>query len=101
MNTRKPAYGTIFQINMALLGATSFAAASWGFWPDSLKWWGMGVFSIMCAMAAPAMLIRAFILMFKLYQRDKDLAEFEAEIPKAKPAKLAGDDALRKAGMIK
>ncbi len=83
MSLRKPAYGTIFQINMALLGASGFAFAAWAFWPDSLKWWGMGVFSLMCGAAAPAMLIRAVILMFKLYQRDKALAEFEAEIPKA------------------
>jgi hypothetical protein len=101
MNSRKSAYSTVFQINMALLGASCFSAASWAFWPDSLQWWGMGVFSIMCGMAAPAMLIRAIILMFKLYLRDKELADFEAEIPMPEPAKFAGDDAMRKAGMKK
>ena len=101
MTPHKPAWGTIFQINMALLGAAAFGFTAWVIWPNTPKWWGFGLMSIMLAISAPAMLIKAFILMVKLYQRDKALAEFEAANRDADPSELANDDVLRKAGMKK
>ena len=101
MTPHKPAWATIFRINIALLGAVAFAFTAWVIWPDSLKWWGFGLLSIMFAIAAPALLIKALILTVKLYQRDKALAEFEAANRDADPSELANDDVLRKAGMKK
>mgnify|MGYP001081419146 CR=1 FL=1 len=99
MTPRKPAYGAIFRINAALFGAFGFAFAAWVLWPDSFKWWGFGLLSIMFGMAAPACLIHAGILIFQLYERDKELAEFEQAYKDATPSELAGDEALRKAGV--
>ena len=42
MNPRKSSRGTVFKINMYLLGAFSYAVGAWLIWPDSLKWWGFG-----------------------------------------------------------
>jgi hypothetical protein len=101
MEPRKSSFGTVFRINMNLLGAFSYALIAWAIWPDSAKWWGFGLLSIALALAAPALLIRAIILMAKLYSRDKAIAAFEAANRIADPSELASDEALRKAGMIK
>lgn len=101
MNPRKSSRGTVFKINMYLLGAFSYAVGAWLIWPDSLKWWGFGLMSIALAITAPAMLIKAIMMMFKLYTRDKEFAEFEEANRVAEPSELASDDDLRKAGMIK
>ncbi len=101
MNPRKSSRGTVFKINMYLLGAFSYAVGAWLIWPDSLKWWGFGLMSIMLGIAAPAMLIKAIMIMFKLHARDKEFAEFEEANRAAEPSELASVDDLKKAGMIK
>lgn len=101
MNPRKSSRGTVFKINMYLLGAFSYAVGAWLIWPDSLKWWGFGLMSIALGITAPAMLIKAIMMMFKLYARDKEFSEFEEANRAAEPSELASDDDLRKAGMIK
>lgn len=101
MNPRKSSRGTVFKINMYLLGAFSYAVGAWLIWPDSLKWWGFGLMSIMLGITAPAMLIKAIMIMFKLHDRDKEFAEFEEANRAAEPSELASVDDLKKAGMIK
>ena len=101
MNPRKSSRGTVFKINMYLLGAFSYAFGAWLIWPDSLKWWGFGLMSIALAITAPAMLIKAIMMMFKLYARDKEFAEFEEANRAAEPSELASLDDLKRAGMIK
>jgi len=64
MNPRKSSRGTVFKINMYLLSAFSYAVGAWLIWPDSLKWWGFGLMSIALAITAPAMLIKAIMMMF-------------------------------------
>ena len=100
MNPRKSSRCTVFKINMYLLGAFSYAVGAWLIWPDSLKWWGFGLMSIALGIAAPAMLIKAIMMMFKLYARDKEFAEFEDENSVAEPSELASVEDLKKAGMI-
>jgi len=100
MNQNKSNRSIVFKINMYLLGAFSYAIGAWLSWPDSLKWWGFGLMSIMLGIAAPAMLIKAIVMMFKLYARDKEFAEFEEANRAAEPSELASIDDLKKAGMI-
>jgi len=100
MNPRKSSRGTVFKINMYLLGVFSYAVGAWLIWPDSLKWWGFGLMSIALGFAAPAMLIKAIRMMFKLHDRDKEFAEFEEANRAAEPSELASVEDLKKAGMI-
>lgn len=100
MNPRKSSRGTVFKINICLLGAFSYAVGAWLIWPDSIKWWGFGLVSIAFAIAAPKMLFKAIRMMFKLYERDKEFAEFEEANRAAEPSELASVDDLKKAGMI-
>ena len=101
MNPRKSNWGIVFKINMHLLGSFSYGVGAWLIWPDSLKWWGFGLISILLGMAAPALLIKAIIMMFKLHARDKEFAEFEEANRTAEPSELANIVDLKKAGMIK
>ena len=101
MNPRKSSRGTVFKINMYLLGAFSYAVGAWLIWPDSLKWWGFGLMSIMLGITAPALLIKAIMKMFKLHAHDKEFSEFEEANRAAEPSELASVDDLKKAGMIK
>lgn len=101
MTSRKSNWGTILKINLSLLGAFSFGVGAYLIWPDSLKWWGFGLISIIVGMAAPALLIKAIIMMFKLHARDKEIAEFEEANGAAEPSELASVDDLKRAGMIK
>lgn len=101
MNPRKSSRSTVFKINMYLLGAFSYAVGAWLIWPDSLKWWGFGLMSIMLGITAPAMLIKAIMMMSKLYDRDKEFADFEEANRAAEPSELASVDDLKRAGMIK
>ncbi len=101
MNPHKSNWGIVFKINMHLLGAFSYAVGAWLIWPDSFKWWGFGFISIMLGMAAPALLIKAIIMMFKLHARDKEFAKFEDDNRTAEPSELANIVDLKKAGMIK
>jgi len=101
MNPRESNRGVVFQINANLLGAFSYGVGAWLLWPDSLKSWGFGLISIMLGMAAPALLIKAIIMMFKLHARDKEFAKFEDDNRTAEPSELASVDDLKRAGMIK
>lgn len=101
MNPHKSNWGIVFKINMHLLGAFLYGVGAWLLWPDSLKSWGFGLISIMLGMAAPALLIKAIIMMFKLHARDKEFAKFEEDNRAAEPSELASVDDLKRAGMIK
>ena len=101
MNPRKSSRGTVFKINMYLLGAFSYAVGAWLIWPDSLKWWGFGLMSIALGMAAPTFLIKAILLMFKRQGRDAELDDIEALGNAPKSAHLATDDDLENLGVFK
>ncbi|MGH1330689.1 MAG: hypothetical protein ACRBBK_07390 [Paracoccaceae bacterium] len=92
---------TTFQININLLGAVLYGAGAYLLWPDSLKWWGFGLLSIMLGMAAPAFLIRAIILMFKRRGHDRELDAIEDLGAAPKSARLATDDDLEDLGVFK
>lgn len=101
MNPRKTNWGTVFKINMNLLGAAVYGTGAYLIWPDSLKWWGFGLLSFMLGVTAPAFLIRAIILMFKRRGRDAELAAIEALGSAPKSAHLATDSDLETLGLFK
>ena len=92
---------TTFQINMYLLGAAAYGAGAYLLWPDSLKWWGLGVMSILLGVAAPMFFIKAILLMVKRRNRDVELATIERLGNAPKSARLANDDDLENMGVFK
>ncbi len=100
MNKRKSHSGTVFKINMNLLGAVTYGAAAYLIWPDSLKWWGFGLLSIMLGLAAPVFLIKAIRLMFKRRDRDAEQDAIEALGNAPKSSQLATDDDLENLGVF-
>ncbi len=101
MSQEKSSRGIVFKINLYLLGASSYAVGAWLIWPDSLKWWGFGLLSIVLGLSAPVLLTKAIVMMARLHARDKEFAEFEEANPTAEPSELASIDDLKRAGMIK
>lgn len=92
---------TTFQINMYLLGAVLYGVGAYLVWPDSLKWWGFGLLSILLGLAAPIFLIKAIMLMFKRRNRDVELDAIEGLGNAPKSARLATDDDLDNLGVFK
>ncbi|MGJ8629111.1 MAG: hypothetical protein ACSHXB_19290 [Sulfitobacter sp.] len=91
---------TTFQINMYLLGAVAYGVGAYLIWPDSLKWWGFGLLSILLGMAAPAFLIKAVTLMVKRRNRDVELDAIERLGSAPKSAHLATDGDLENLGVF-
>jgi hypothetical protein len=69
-------------------------------WPGTPEWWGLGVVSLMLALAALGCLAKAIRAMVDLHAKERVLAEFMAQGGAPKSARLASEDQLRKAGMI-
>lgn len=91
---------TTFRINMYLLGTAAYGAGAYLIWPNSLRWWGFGLMSILLGLAAPIFLIKAIILMFKRRNRDVELDAIEALGNAPKSAHLATDDDLETLGVL-
>lgn len=91
--------GSTIKINMDLLFATGLGVTAWLIWPTNIKWYGFGLLSICCGLAAVGVLIRAIRTMLSLYSRDKAMAEYLAQGNKPKASSLATRDALDDAGM--
>ncbi len=93
-------FGSIVQINTHLLFAAISSVIAYAIWPTHPKWWGFGLLAVFLFVIATSSVIAAARTAFALYARDKVLAEFLAQGNKPKSATLAGDDALKDAGMI-
>jgi len=100
MSALQSSLGAKLQINGLLLMACLCGAIAWLSWPSSMKWWGMGVISILMGASAVSALIRAIKEMITLYGRDKSVAALMEQGVEAKADDIANDDVLRAKGMV-
>ena len=100
MSMHKTPIGAMLKVNSHFLMAFLFAGGSWLIWPTSLKWWGLGLMSILLGAGAVTYLIAAFRDMVKLYIRERELARFSATARAPAPSDLADQKALKNAGMF-
>lgn len=99
MNGRTSHFGHMVRINRNLLGAALLAVLAALSWPESLEWWGFGLISIFCALAALSLAVGAARLMVQIYKKDQAVAVFLAQGKEPKASALVSDRGLRDAGM--
>ena len=99
MNYQSSRFGHIVQINRNLLFSTGFAFTAWLSWPNSPKWWGLGVMSVFCTLVALALLFQAVRLMYRIYKREQAIAAFIAQGNQPKTSVLVSNRGLQDAGM--
>ena len=92
-------FGSILTVNGKLLAAFLAGALAWVCWPDSSRWWQMGLFSVILWAGAAFRFVEALRAITKIYIRDREIAAFTAQGRTASSSELATRDALRKAGM--
>jgi len=96
----KPPLGSIVAINFKLMSAALLSIASYWSWPTTATWWHFGVLSIFLGAMAFTSLITALRLIAKLWMRERTIRKIQRIGTAPKSASLAGDDTLRKAGVI-
>jgi len=96
----KPPLGSIIAVNFKLMSASLLSIASYWSWPTTATWWHFGVLSIFLGAMALASLITALQLIVKLWVRKRTIQKMQRIGSAPKSANLAGDDTLRKAGVI-
>ncbi|MGI9506403.1 MAG: hypothetical protein ACR2RE_25450 [Geminicoccaceae bacterium] len=99
MTPGKTSFGAVLSVNGKLLAAFIAGGLAWLCWPDSSRWWQMGLFSVALWFGAAGKLIQAIRAMIKIHVRDKEIAAFMAQGRSASHSELATKDALHKAGM--
>lgn len=100
MKALRSSLGPIIRINGRFLAAFLFGFSAWAIWPeDAAAWWQFRVLSVMIALAGASALIGAFKEMGKLHQRDRAIAEMEAQGSKPKNSALASSGDLHRGGM--
>jgi hypothetical protein len=96
----KPPLGSIIMVNLKLMASALLAFASYWSWPTTAIWWHFGVLSIFLGAMAFASLVNALRLIVKLWMRERTIRKMQRIGTAPKSASLAGDDTLRKAGVI-
>ena len=91
--------GTILMINGRLLYATILSALGWYLWPETMRDFMWGFYSILLWLASFVLFVEAVKSAVKLYARDRAVANYLAQGSKPKTAEMASTDALRNAGM--
>ncbi|AXX98089.1 hypothetical protein [Profundibacter amoris] len=92
--------GAIIKVNGKFLQAFVFGACAWWLWPSSLEWWGLGMISLVLAVAAAGKFFEAIKAMVKLYAREKELARLSATARAPVQSDLANDNVMEDAGMF-
>lgn len=99
MNPYPSRFGATLTINMKILYACALGWASWLMWPDAPEWRGLGLLSILIALASVFLLLDAVKLMVQLYWREKAVGEYLAQGRAPKSSKMASDAQLEQGGM--
>ncbi len=100
MTIGKAPFSSILTVNGHLLQSFLLGGGAWWLWPSSPQWWGFGLLSIMLSAAAFGKAVEALRAMVKLYARERDFSRLAATSRAPDPSDLAGQDALRNAGMF-
>lgn len=99
MNQLPSTFGATLAINAKLLAACGFAWLGWTAWPTTALWWGLGVGSIFCGMAALVLIVDAIKIMARVYTREKQVRAYMALGHAPKSSEMASPGDLDKAGM--
>ncbi len=95
-----PRLRSIIAINFTFLAAAFFAALAWRCWPETAEGWRFGVFSILCGLGSLALAFQGTDDIWQYIKRDIGFGRFHRLGRKPQSDHLAGDDAMRKSGMI-
>ena len=87
-------------VNGGMLGAVLCGSAAYALWPTAPEWWGLGVASVILAMAAAGCLFNAIGAMVGRYRRERELRRYLMLGSGPKSARLATMEDLRRAGMV-
>lgn len=101
MKAFKPSNRAVFVINAKLLFGFFFGTISYLIWPTSAEWAGMGLVSMLVAVAAIRLWVEAIIEIFKFHAFEKDQNEFMAQGKQLKTSTLASEEFLTTKGVIK
>lgn len=101
MTSTRPSLAETLRINADLLMAFTFALAAQAIWPSSPEWWGFGLMSLLLGAGAIVLAVRALRTMAAVHAKAKAVADFKAQGIAPKSSRLADDDELRRAGMLR
>lgn len=90
----------VIRVNVLGLAAFVFAAAAWAIRPTATEWWGLGVLSVVLALAAIQMTVRATGMLLRIWEQERAIADFEKHGREQKSSQMASPDRLIQAGMI-
>jgi len=89
----------VVKINKDFLVATLFGWLAWTLWHVDTDFYGTSLLAIMFGIVTVGTAIAALTQIGRLYARERMIAAYIAQGVKPKTSKLAGSDALDKAGM--
>lgn len=92
--------GSIFKVNMMLIGSVIQGVAAYWFWPTSKEWWMLYIYSVLIGCAAIATFIQALRLIWQIYLHDNIFGEYRKKGGEQKSSRMASDEALKKTGML-
>lgn len=100
MIPKGPGFRAIISINVTMLCALLFAVLAVWLWPDTAAGWREGSMAILCGYSAIVLTISGLGRIRQHLSRDVPVRRFERRTRKARSDTMAGDDSLRKAGML-
>jgi len=100
MKLDKTSMGAVFMVNAKFLLTFLLGVTAWWVWPNSLKWWGLGIVSITFGSAALRMFVEALIGISKINEREHAVSTLNQNSIEAKSSTMISEDDLRKSGMI-
>ncbi len=101
MKAFKPSKRALFILNAKQLFAFTLGTISYAIWPTSAEWAGLGLISILVAVASICLWGEATNEIFKFRDFEADQNEFLAQGKQVKSSTLASNDQLKKDGVIR
>ena len=92
--------GALVRINMKAFLACCLCAAAYLLWPETLRWWGLGIISIGCGLSALGLGLDALRTAMKLHMRRKALSAYAAQGSRPKTARMTSPETLKNSGML-
>lgn len=100
MKSFRTRFSSTVEINFNLLMGLGCGLVAWAIWPQTAEWWGLGVISGILWLGAFGSVARACRVIGKNYAREQAIADFMAQGPAPKSARMASLDDLKRAGMV-
>jgi hypothetical protein len=99
---KEPRLRTIVQINMRFVQAFVMLLYGWTCWHwTSPEWWGLGLLAILSFIGGAIHIIATVHRIVAIFARERRIDEFSRQGGVARADKMAGEDALKKHGMIR